>query len=868
MTHSFSPPHGGNRHLLAQEAGVSPDKILDFSVNVHPAGPSLDVQGALLQAMDSITHYPSPYAEEACAKAAHYYNISVPSILFGNGSNQLIHAIPTAFSLKSALILHPAFSEYEKACHQAGMSVHYQYTLPENKFQPHWESLITQAQKVDIVFVASPSNPAGVLLDPQCLQEAIRATPNTYWLVDEAFIEFSDESQSLITLSTNLPNLLILRSLTKFHGMAGIRTGFIVAQPKLIALLKNHIPAWSLGSFSIAAACAIFSQSPKHNTKVREETRHLRKELEEHLHSLPDITPYPSEANYILFSWKKAPADFAKHLLISHHIALRDCANYPSLEKGGWYRVAVRTQENNQRLLSALRDYTKKEKIFPQIPALLSSRKKPALMLQGTCSDAGKSILTAALCRILHQDGFDVAPFKAQNMALNSGVTANGEEMGRAQLVQASAAKLAPDVRMNPVLLKPHSDTGSQVVVLGHPRQCMTAREYFSAKRQLWTTVRDAYDSLSAEHEVMVLEGAGSPGEINLKQADIVNMRMATHAQASVLLTGDIDRGGIYASLLGTWMTFTRAEKNLVSGFLINKFRGDATLLKDAHTYIHALTGIPVRGVIPMIKNLRIPEEDRPIFSFEKQQYDTHSSSLPPLDIAVILLGHVSNYTDFAPLAAEPDVILRPVRQAHEWGNPHLIIIPGSKNVVGDLCILQEKGLDALILKHAQEDKCILGICGGLQILGKSILDPHGVETQHLHYPGLSLLNITTTLQAQKTLLQLHSAQTPLGIPTSGYEIHHGTTTHEPDVTPLFLRPDNSFCGYGKGNIWGTYLHGHLDNDAYRRCYLDHVRKLNGLVPAGKILARYDLDEALDDLAHIVRENVNIQALYQSIGIA
>ena len=493
-------------------------------------------------------------------------------------------------------------------------------------------------------------------------------------------------------------------------------------------------------------------------------------------------------------------------------------------------------------------------------------------MLQGTSSNAGKSILAAAYCRIFRQDGYSVAPFKAQNMSLNSGVTAAGDEMGRAQIVQAQAALVDPDARMNPILLKPHSDTGSQVVVLGQPIGHMGVLDYFKKKKELWKTVTEAYDSLAADHDVMVLEGAGSPGEINLKEHDVVNMRMAEHARASVLLVGDIDRGGVYASFLGTWMTFTDAERRLLTGYIVNRFRGDASLLGPAHEYMLDHTGTPVLGTIPYIRDLNIPEEDMAGFSWGHT--DCGEKKAGTLDIAVVMLRHVSNYTDFAPLAAEPDVRLRPVRRAEEWGDPDVVMLPGSKSVVPDLDDLRRSGLADNILGHAERGKWIFGICGGLQILGRAILDPHGIESAAPEVPGLGLMDLRSTFAADKTLVRVARAETPLGVPSGGYEIHHGLTDHGPSALPLFLRADRAYpseaeriCGYVSGRRWATYLHGVFDDDAFRRAWLDHVRTDIGLAPQGRQLAAYDLEKALDRLADIVREHSDMETIYQSMGL-
>ncbi|MEG2005540.1 MAG: cobyric acid synthase, partial [Bilophila sp.] len=395
-------------------------------------------------------------------------------------------------------------------------------------------------------------------------------------------------------------------------------------------------------------------------------------------------------------------------------------------------------------------------------------------------------------------------------------------------------------------MLKPHSDTGSQVVVLGTSIGHMDVHSSSRAKNELWQTVTQAYDELATEHEVMVLEGAGSPGEINLKSADIVNMRMAAHAKASVLLVGDIDRGGVYASFLGTWLTFTPSERALLTGFLVNRFRGDASLLTSAHSYLQAHTAVPVLGVVPHIRDLALPEEDSLGFSWDEHQ----SPASGTLDVAVVMLRHVSNHTDFAPLALEPDVCLRAVRRPEDWGNPDLVMLPGSKSVVSDLHDLRQSGLDKLLLAHAAQGKWVFGICGGLQIMGQSIADPHGIESETSEVAGLGLLDLRSTFAPGKTLVRVDQAQTPLPVPSGGYEIHHGLTEHGTDALPLFRRltvaADSSMCsdtapgtvcGYVTERRWATYLHGVFDDDAFRRAFLDHVRQDVGLLPQGCQLA-------------------------------
>ena len=424
---------------------------------------------------------------------------------------------------------------------------------------------------------------------------------------------------------------------------------------------------------------------------------------------------------------------------------------------------------------------------------------------------------------------------------------------------------------MNPVLLKPHSETGSQVIVLGKPAGHMQAREYFRYKAGLWQTVRDAYDTLARRHEVMVLEGAGSPGEVNLKQHDIVNMRMAAHARASVLLVGDIDRGGVYASLLGTWMTLEQQERSLLAGWLVNKFRGDASFLEPAHAYVRQATGIPVLGVIPWLRDINIPDEDMAGFPWS-QAADTTPPPPGILDIAVVMPRHVSNFTDMTPLAAEPDVRLRAVHRAEDWGQPHVVILPGTKSVAADLAALRAEGLADLICRHAARNGWLLGICGGLQMLGRAILDPLGLESAASSVPGLGLMDLESTFAADKTLVSVRRAATPLPVMTGGYEIHHGQTRHGPSALPLFVRegegaPEERVCGYVSGRRWATYLHGLFDDDAFRRAWLDHVRRDAGLEPQGRQLVRCDLEASLDRLADVVRQNVDLKAIYQRLGL-
>jgi cobyric acid synthase CobQ len=489
-------------------------------------------------------------------------------------------------------------------------------------------------------------------------------------------------------------------------------------------------------------------------------------------------------------------------------------------------------------------------------------------MFQGTGSNAGKSILAAAMCRILLQDGFRVAPFKAQNMSLNSYVTRDGGEMGRAQVVQAQACRLDPDVRMNPVLLKPNSDTGSQVIILGKPVGNMDFWEYTRDRTPPFEAARAAYDALAAEYDVIVLEGAGSPAEVNLKKRDIVNMNMALWAEAPVLIVGDIDRGGLYASFIGTMECLTERERALVKGFVVNRFRGQEAFLADAHETILHRTGRPVLGVVPYLRDLGLPEEDS--VSFKDGLIDGRAPAGDHVDIAVVDLAHISNFTDFDPLRIEPDVRLRVVRRADELGEPDAVILPGSKNVIGDLADLNANGMAARILDLARDGKTeIIGICGGFQILGREIADPFGIESAGGRtLAGLGLLPVRTELAREKTLTRTTARHLASGCKVRGYEIHHGLTDGG-GLAPLIRREDGelSGCGTETGLLWGSYLHGIFDADGFRRWFIDRLRKRRGLAPLGRIAALYDLEPAFDRLAETVRRSLRMDKIYRIMGL-
>lgn len=503
-----------------------------------------------------------------------------------------------------------------------------------------------------------------------------------------------------------------------------------------------------------------------------------------------------------------------------------------------------------------------------------------SIMLQGTSSHVGKSILTTALCRIFLQDGYKVVPFKAQNMALNSYVTKTGGEMGRAQVAQAEAAGLEPMVEMNPVLLKPTGNSCSQVIVMGKPVGNMSASEYHAGySLKALGVVQGCLEKLADEFEVLVIEGAGSPAEVNLKANDIVNMRVARLINAPVLLIADIDRGGALASVVGTLELLEPEERELVKGIIINKFRGDITLLQPALEFLEKKTGKPVVGVVPHLGDLGIDDEDS-VSLDDKQRCGRKSD----LDIAVLRTPKISNFTDFASLNREPDAVVRYVRQGEAVGRPDLIILPGSKNTTEDLLYLRSQGYEEEILRLVREGTPVVGICGGYQMLGRQIHDPQCTESGHGSVDGFGLLDIETTFATDKITHQVtgcSSEQSFLGMNYSGsgltgYEIHMGQTEFLSPVEHAFTitaRSGQSVAASdgvirADGLVMGTYIHGIFDNDRYRRSLLNALRIRKGMEPlTGTEDSQARKENSYNRLAAVVRDSLNMELIYTVMGL-
>ena len=497
-------------------------------------------------------------------------------------------------------------------------------------------------------------------------------------------------------------------------------------------------------------------------------------------------------------------------------------------------------------------------------------------MIQGTASNVGKSVLATALCRIFRQDGFKVAPFKAQNMSLNSYVTPDGGEIGRAQAVQAEAAGITPSVNINPILLKPEAHSRSQVVVMGRPQISTGAAEYYKLKSQLWTVVTEALHKLRSQYEIVVIEGAGSPAEVNLANDEIVNMRLARHCRAPVLLVGDIDRGGVFASLLGTLWLLKARDLSLVKALVINKFRGDPSLLEPGLRFLKAKAGIPLAGVIPYFHDIYIAQED----SVALEQLRPQQGNIK-IDIAVIRMPHISNFDDFDPLDKEKNIGVRYVNSIGDLNHPDMVILPGSKTTMADLDWLKESGLARRITELCQRGVFIIGICGGYQMLGTYIDDPEHVESSVPRRQGLGLLPITTTFLSTKETHQIKgNVVANRGLLTEaqdvnfeGYEIHMGRTETGGGGSAFRIQehsgqPCDILDGYldASGRVLGTYIHGLFHNQELRRVILNHIACAKGQ-PINFIGSDHQRDDEYDRLAELVRHNLNMDLTYAITGL-
>lgn len=855
--------HGGDLKTAEELYGRAGQPFLDYSSNMNPWGPPAAVADVLSQYIAQINQYPDPAVRELRSRIAEIYRIPENSILIGNGAAELIDLVVRVLKPQVTGIARPSFSEYEEAVEKICGAIHDIPLKAEHDFELQAEDAMHAAQQCSLLFLGHPNNPTGKLLPNSLVSNLIEQ--QIPLVLDEAFMDFipEEEELSFIREAPHRKNLFIVRSMTKFYSIPGIRLGFIVGHPEQIAKLNKLQVPWSVNSLAQAIGTAVLDDSEFRNRTLNWLSKE-RDWLTAQLQSL-HLKVIPSKTNYLLFAFAKPIVKAVQKRMGQLGVLVRDGSRFPGLDES-YCRIAIRKREDNERFLSCLQE------VLLNIPV-----KAPTLMVQGTASDVGKSILTAALCRILTQDGLQVVPFKSQNMSLNSYVTPDGKEIGRAQGLQADACRIAATTDMNPILLKPSKDMVAQVVVHGKPFGDWSAKAYredYLPKAE--AIVKEALDRLRNNNDCVVIEGAGSPAEINLKDRDIVNMRLAGWADAPVVLVADIDRGGVFATIVGTLELLLPEERDRVKGFIINKFRGDVSLLQPGLDWLEEKTGKPVLGVIPYLHQLGLEDEDSASLDRKLQSSITQQANEDQLDVAVIRLPRISNFTDFDPLMEEQDVNLRYVSNPSEWGNPDIVLLPGSKNTAEDLLFLRESGLEPLILGHIHKEGWLTGICAGYQMLGTKLLDPHRVESDNTVLNGLRVFPSETTFAKDKQTVRT-SAVTALynpdhsSVSVEGYEIHMGRTTFTEAVKqPFTLDSDGKPEGAVSTNsrVWGTYLHGILHNDDFRRNWLNEVRLSKGLSPLpAELRFKERREAAFDRLAEHVRTHLDMKKIYEMIKL-
>ncbi len=845
--------HGGNIHRLARERPPGSKALLDFSANINPLGPPTWLRALVNRRLSMLVHYPDPDCHDLVAAIGKRYRVPTSWVIPANGTTELLYLLPRLLQPRPVVLPVPSYIDYYQVFARNGFPIRFWQLDEANGFAVDIDRLGESLRGGELVLFGNPANPAGSLAPDAAILALAERCPGTLFIIDEAFHDFTADFQ---TVGGRLDNLLTLNSLTKFFALPGLRIGFGLFPPAIAADLSSEMPPWSVNALAQEVAVRALDDDD-YCRQSRLYCREQRREFQQRLAALPAVTVYDSAANYVLLKLQgSVDGELLYQRLLENGFVIRRCGNYRGLDQR-FVRVAVRNRAENDRLAEAMAG------ALAVRPTSVQRRKRRVrtLMFQGTSSNAGKSILTAAFCRMFLQDGFSVAPFKAQNMSLNSFVTRDGGEMGRAQVVQALAARVEPDWRMNPVLLKPNSDTGSQVIVNGRPVGSMNVRQYHAYKEQAWAAARQSFAELAEQFSIIVLEGAGSPGEINLRRHDFVNMKMAQEAQAPVLLVGDIDRGGVYASFAGTMDVLDQWERACIAGFVVNKFRGDQSLLDEAHRFIVDHTGREVFAVVPYIADLAIPQEDS--VSLRDGWYGCQSTGEDEVEIVVIDLPHISNFTDIDALHAESDVNIRFVSRKSDLGRPDAVILPGSKNVAGDLAFLRQAGLLDAVRDYAASNGMIVGICGGYQMLGESVRDPHHLETDWDEVPGLGLLAVSSELYPEKVLRRSEGIHLASGYPVAGYEIHHGIT--DGGVEPVLSFADGRRCGGRNhdGRIWGAYLHGIFDADGFRRWFVDGLRRKKGLSGTGVEGVTFDLERQLDALADTVRSCFAMDRIYR-----
>ncbi|MBQ9284752.1 MAG: cobyric acid synthase [Bacteroidaceae bacterium] len=804
----------------------------NFSSNIFSHADLGGLKIFIASKLDAIGTYPEPEPRALEHLIAERCGVSEECVLVTSGATEAIYLIAQTWRDMPYRICQPTFSEYADACQALGSA----------------------EGDGGIIWLCNPNNPTGSVIPKAGVMQM--SSTCSLLVVDQSYEDYTLAPLLSPAEAVAAGDILQLHSLTKKYCIPGLRIGYVVGAPALIEQLRRRLHPWSVNALAIEAASWLIRNNVSVLPGLKDYLAEAQR-LQNALNALESITVEPTLTNFMLCRLDErvgiSATELKEHLATRHGILIRDASNFEGLTPYH-FRVAAQTKEENGVLIEKLRLTIDEYKLSgPQKGYSKSSldirHSSPRpLMLCGTGSDVGKSVIATALCRIFLQDGHHPAPFKAQNMALNSYATPEGLEIGRAQAVQAEAAGIPCHTDMNPLLLKPNSDHTSQVVLNGKPLGNRDAYDYWrkrdaSGPIDFRAEVCKAFDRLAARYSPIVMEGAGSISELNLRDTDLVNLPMARHADAAVILVADIDRGGVFASVYGSIALQTPEDRARIRGIIINKFRGDLRLFDDGRRMIEELTGVPVLGVIPYYKGIYIEEED----SVSLEQKRRHLAE-GKVNIAVVLLRHISNFTDFDTLERDSRVNLFYTNNVDDISRADIIILPGTKATLDDLLELRRNGCAQAILRAHRDGKTVVGICGGYQMLGQAVNDPDGIEGTIESLPGLGLLPISTTMTPKKTTQQVTFIFD--GQECQGYEIHQGVS----DTNHAILQTDHCI---------GTYIHGFLDNAPVIEFLLRNKAKAPTPVQSYSSFK----EEQYNRLADHVRRHLDMDKLYEILKI-
>ncbi|MHA7963161.1 cobyric acid synthase [Paenibacillus sp. CAU 1782] len=930
--------HGGDLTTAREEFGLEPNAFVDFSSNMNPLGPPTAVSEVLLDYAKRISAYPDPAVRELVRKLALHHDIPEEALMVGNGAAELIDLAVRVLRPEKAAIAVPCFQEYGDALSKIGCELYEMPLQRSNGFRLTEDEVRKAISEsgASLYVLGSPNNPTGALVEPRLIKMLLNSGASV--LVDEAFMDFvpDEQSWSVFRHVVSHERLIVTRSMTKFYSIPGIRLGYAAASSSLIQAMRSLQVPWSVNSLAQEIGITMLSEkdfAAKTLEWLPSERGWLAEQLQGRGFDVCD-----SSANYLLLHLPPDSGFDAERLqreLGRLGVLIRNASRFSGLDSGS-IRVAVKLRADNLRLLEALDACLLIKETSPlsdnnlasgsklltgnkrlvehennllhsnnsttdasSLPSDVKSAAKPqlgaTLMVQGTASDVGKSIVTTALCRIFTQDGYVTKPFKSQNMSLNAYVTLDGKEIGVAQGMQADACGIAATTDMNPILLKPSGEMASQVVVHGKPLGNLKAKAYREQYLPIaGAIVRESLHRLRQSSHIVVMEGAGSPAEINLKDRDIVNMNMAAWGDAPVILVSDIDRGGVFASIIGTLELLEPEERDRVCGFIINKFRGEIALLKPGLDWLEEKTGKPVLGVLPYLPQLGLEAEDSLSLNEAKRGKGAlPGSSRQRLDVAVIALPTLSNFSDFDPLDAEEDVFVRYVESVEEWGEPDAVLLPGCKNTFEALRWLRTQGLEEPLIRYMESGGSVVGICGGYEMLGVKLIDRLGVEDETSVMRGLDVFPFETVFASEKKTVRVEGRAVFGGngesYPISGYEIHMGELTmlndaallHKPfRIRETLVKESDTEAATGfslfkeeglssaDGKVWGTFIHGIFHNDDFRRNWLNGLRRLRNWPELPSALQfRSKREEAFDRLAEHARNHLNLTLIYEIAGL-